>query len=375
MTSHCQTDNHVRMGKVARDSNMELLRIVSMFLIVLHHSTVHGYRMEECFMSDLFSFAGGVGVNCFVFISGYYMVRSRISINKMLKLWLTVLTYSLGLYLLLQSCLPSELLPESARLSWCLFPFRSNHYWFVSAYMGLMLISPFLNHYLLTLKQREMLLFVSALVLLLLVLPVNAGNWSGFLLRFVMLYSLAAYVRLHGERLVALPRRTWFAWASLFIVLIVSAACVKWCSGSAPHAVLERVLVRFYAKDSIAAFALSVCLFMGFASYRIGCIRWVNLLSACTFGVYLIHEHMMVRPLLWNGVFHVSEKTDFAWETVMYCSGISVLVYMLCSFMEWLRLQTLGRLYDWLAPRAILPVLHALWGCGRVLFDKLARLC
>ena len=86
-----------------RQSNIELLRIVSMFLVVAHHYVVNSG------VNELFDFSkpvsantlflqwwgmwGKTAINAFVLITGYFMCRSRLTIRKMLKLYLEVQFY------------------------------------------------------------------------------------------------------------------------------------------------------------------------------------------------------------------------------------------------------------------------------------------
>ena len=61
-----------------RNSSFELLRIISMLLIVAHHFVVHGnFDLISSFSKNVFflqslSMFGKFGVNLFVLISGYF---------------------------------------------------------------------------------------------------------------------------------------------------------------------------------------------------------------------------------------------------------------------------------------------------------------
>ncbi len=70
-----------------RSSNIELLRIASMFMIILFHFSVHGAWPESGPLAsdvavEMLSFGGKLGVNCFVLITGYFMVRSQLKIGR-----------------------------------------------------------------------------------------------------------------------------------------------------------------------------------------------------------------------------------------------------------------------------------------------------
>lgn len=90
-----------------RNSNIEILRIISMFLIVLHHYAVHGLGTTELklayllnrYVATILSLGGKLGVTIFVLISGYYMCKSKITLKKLLILALEVFFYSSLIYI------------------------------------------------------------------------------------------------------------------------------------------------------------------------------------------------------------------------------------------------------------------------------------
>lgn len=88
-------------GKV-RNSNIELLRIVSMLMIVILHFLMHGQILKWSafgskeyaiyWMIEAFVF---VSVNAFVLISGYFLCLSEFKVSRLIKIWFQVLFYSI----------------------------------------------------------------------------------------------------------------------------------------------------------------------------------------------------------------------------------------------------------------------------------------
>ncbi|EOU1923475.1 hypothetical protein DMN38_09310, partial [Clostridium perfringens] len=90
------------MIKIKRESNFELLRIISMFMIVVLHVLNHGgiYKSTNIYSNDfiivnLIESLSIVGVNCFVLISGYFGINSRFSFRKCMKIYIQVIFYSI----------------------------------------------------------------------------------------------------------------------------------------------------------------------------------------------------------------------------------------------------------------------------------------
>ena len=131
-----------------RDSNIELLRIVSMMLIILFHFSVHGpWPADGVLATDVavgvLAFGGKLGVNCFVLITGYFMTRSSVRMASVARVVLETWFYSWGLLILFAVAQPE--LVTQARLEKAVLPLVSGEYWFITNFVALMVVSPFLN--------------------------------------------------------------------------------------------------------------------------------------------------------------------------------------------------------------------------------------
>lgn len=90
--------------KVKRISNIELLRIIAMIMIIMHHFALHGCSQLQrgytfnTVVIDVFILGGKVGVDLFILISGYFMVDSKITMRKILKFVGQVWFYSISIF-------------------------------------------------------------------------------------------------------------------------------------------------------------------------------------------------------------------------------------------------------------------------------------
>ena len=116
-----QTENLT--AKAPRQSNIELLRIVAMIMIIAHHFSFHGgFKFSSDtitatrFWVQFLLIGGKIGVNIFMLISGYFLVSARsLKTNKVLKLWLQIFTYSVGINFF-------SLAEKSVLISLCSYP-------------------------------------------------------------------------------------------------------------------------------------------------------------------------------------------------------------------------------------------------------------
>ena len=81
-------ENSIKLRRV-RSSNIELLRILAMLMIVAHHYVVNSGLINSIenqtiheirdYILLLIGWGGKTGINCFVFITGWFMCKSQIS--------------------------------------------------------------------------------------------------------------------------------------------------------------------------------------------------------------------------------------------------------------------------------------------------------
>lgn len=142
--------------KKVRKSNFELLRILAMFLIVLFHGFTHinvssSLNPEyDTFSSNqlicfIFGSWGSLGVGLFFLISAHFTVgHSKFNAKKIFKLILMTIFWSLVLGLLFEHSGIMQI--TKATIKGVLAPFLGS-YWFITAYILLYIISPFLDIY------------------------------------------------------------------------------------------------------------------------------------------------------------------------------------------------------------------------------------
>lgn len=221
----------------ARDAHLDLLRIVSMLLIILLHSIDHSGVLEQAdsssgamyFYVRFLYAAAQVCVNCYVMLSGYYLVESRFRLQKLVALWMEVAFYSFTFKALFMLTGQSALSPVS--LLACFFPIVTGRYWFITIYVGMYAIFPFLNRLIHAMKKTEhaalnLCLFV-LLSLWVSIHPAIAGMNSGGgwgLTWFVALYLAAAWLRLYYKP--SYKAGLWFAVALIIPLIMAGAAAV-----------------------------------------------------------------------------------------------------------------------------------------------------
>jgi len=89
-------------GALTRSSNLELYRILVMLMIIASHYVsnsglkpimLRNPQANSTLFLTVFGFGGKVGINCFTFITGYFMSKSELTARKYCKLLFEVLFY------------------------------------------------------------------------------------------------------------------------------------------------------------------------------------------------------------------------------------------------------------------------------------------
>lgn len=336
-----------------RNSNLELMRVLAIVLIVMHHYicysgfTIPATMRDRLVISGFFAF-GKMGVDFFVVISGYYMVESRYTLRKFLKLWGQVWLYSVGIYLLCALLLCPQSTPlsfESLRSAF--FPLSYGTYWFPTTFVCLMLTSPILNELLHRLPRERLRLLIAVLFLLGSFLPTvaRASNQLSSYGRFILFYLLAGYVRLYPRG--GKPGRHLLLALGLWLFLLLRGTV---------HGIFEEI----YSPVTIA---ISVELLIFFAESKPRHSRVINWLGAGSFGVYLFHENPFFRSYLWKTLFHGADW--YGSGRLLGYSTVCCLCVLLMGFaVDWVRRLTLERLWMAAVDRVLLSRGRALLRFG-----------
>ena len=335
------------MSKV-RESNLELLRIVAMLLIVMHHLIAHGmrnvgylpYPLEEICLDKQIPFIAlnaftVIAVNCYVLISGYFGINP--TWKKLWNLFAICAFYSVGHYLVY------ALLNDTFSIKtfvYSFLPFSHNQgLWFVTCYIGLFLISPLLNaavSYLNEKKKTEWFKVLGGLAIITFYFGYlwrTELNHNGYnLLNFIFLYMIGRYLNVKNKFIQKKYKGSYF-FISYFVCTLITASLGIFfllCKGTSDY-------LFYWAWRYNSPFVIlgAVSLFMFFNSLTIR-KKWINYIAASTFSVYLIHENMYFNILIYNHVYELSSGMNIV-TLIIYLMMIALIVFGGCIFIDFIR--------------------------------------
>ncbi len=295
------------MGKAKRQANFELLRICAMFMVVVLHwlsnsrsLPENGRPLDRIGVTAVFLEAFClVAVNVYVLISGYFLSEAQFAWRRVMTVICQTLFYTILIPPALALCgiLPLSELTDVYRLQKGVFPVQSGHYWFVSAYVVMCLLSPFLNEGIKHLEKKRLQQLIMALLFFFSIgktfVPLQfATDRYGYDFGwFCVVYLIGGYVRRYGIGFFRNGRRGFCVYAGAALLSGMAEIVLTVLSGRFSG-------LSYYASvpfhyNYLLCIAGAVGLFYGFSYVRLPegafsrLVRWV---SPAVFGVYLIHE-------------------------------------------------------------------------------------
>lgn len=334
--------------KPKRLMNVELLRTLSMFFIVCNHFLGHCLNLQDYDMTDsnrfvLWFFRGVcyMGTNLFILISAYFQSKSRFKAKSLLLLIAQVLFYSILLYLISVLCGITHF--SYISLTKVLFPILSSSYWFVTCYVGLYLLSPYLNRFITIFTQRQYRSLLIILFVFFSVVPnvfydstwLNWGGSSG-IVWFVFLYLIAGYIRqyINVEDIAMkklLPVLVVFLFLPLFSKIVIANLSLYFTGKVIGSSI-------FFVKNSVILLPMSILFFMVFMKIKITGRtneKIIEFIASSMFAVYLISENMFLREYLWDYCRCIVERCPTM--IPLYVVAIPMLIMVICILIDQVR--------------------------------------
>ena len=341
-----------------RNSSIELLRIISIVgVVILHYNNINwgrgfNYVNENSINSNamhLLECISIVSVNVFILISGYFLIKSeKRSLVKPIRLIVQVIFFVTTFYVI-------TIIKDKSVFSISgLIRIIPSTLWYLSVYIALYLVSPFINKLLNSISNENRKLLLLLMFILFSVEPTlvdllnsvsgESYNYLSFIslmgsdagysiVNFILVYIIGALIRQNEESLIQIRviRLILYYLLSLlmnFLFYLLIGDCAL--NYSNPLVVIQSALV-----------------FMIALRIRMKNNRIINLLSKAAFTAYIIHvfffdyfdiQAYVNRPLL------IYLSHTFATALIIY--AVSWILYMIYSCIEAPVLKVLNKISD-----------------------------
>ena len=318
-------------NKSLRDSNIELMRILAMFMIIVYHIVLHcvnvqladvasverlgnGWFNNPVFYKELMFLAllmpfGLVGNALFIIISGYFLADREIDMLKISKKLLSQLLFAAVTLVLVSAAFIRQTAanPITDNLfSYIRIQYFNKMSWFVGYYFIIMLLAfMFLNSFLSKLDRKKYLGFLFT------ILAISQLGWSGGLLDDlakglrtvvigIFLYALGGYIRKYNP----------FGKVRGYVLILVIILANSLVGISYYNTTIGKIQSYYYNMNlpgavetdfvqsipkfdnySFIVVIIGICLFELFRRIKLPKIRLINWLAQATFMVYLLHDN------------------------------------------------------------------------------------
>lgn len=343
------------MKKNLTQDNLNLLKVISMFLIVVWHCIIHGNVLGNvhnsllniAIYSGLFLII--IHVNCFIIITGYFQHKSKFKFNKLLRLYIEVVFYSIVIYLI-TSVLKNEAITIQG-ITNNFLPTVLTKYWFMNCYILLYIFSDYLNIIISKVSKQEAQKGLIILFTIFSIFPFifgerYIGNNGYTLVQFILMYFIGAYLyeyplKKHKYFEKKSNKQYLITMIIVFIVLGFSNNIINIIAEKLIHkeqflkSVGELILVTKYSYARPLVVLQSIAFFEIFNSIKFK-NNFVTKLAPILLGTYLITENEYIRPILYKYLLPKSGHiTSFSF--IFKLIGYSICVFVICLLIDYLR--------------------------------------
>lgn len=374
-----QQHNHPK----ERMANLELLRVVAMLLIVSAHFLGKGgwlTELTEVSVPRMGYIAWAIealaieSLNAYMLLSGYFLIESSFKVKRLLQLFLQVWFYSvvLGMIAAAFGYLPEEGFSIYYLATLCL-PISTNHYWFMTAYFLIYLLAPLLANGVKRLTKRQfqilllLLLFLCCIIKSIVPIPLSTDMQGNDAVWYLCVFLVAAYIRMYGITFFQNARRSFGVYLISGAGIFIFAFLLRFLYLQTGK--LSNMLTVSYNHNHVLAFLASIALFYFFYHLKIkrgAFSRFVCRIAPYTLGVYLWHEHIVIR-YEWPGwIYAIAGKPGNSIMLVLYTLFAVVLVFVVGILLDVLR-SFLFRMMHWLLSHVGVYRRLCLWLDGLVI--------
>lgn len=357
--------------KRERNYGIDLLRIVSMLMVVVLHVLGQGGVLKSSEPLSLgysvawfLEIAAYCAVNCYALISGYVGVNGRFKYSNIAYMWLQV-----AFYTVLISAVFAKLTPEVTKMDIlkAFFPVSTSFYWYFTAYFAIFFFTPIFNRALNALTAKQMYALAIAIIILFSVIPsikktdpfFEKNGYSALWL--ALLYILGGIM---NKCRIIEKVKGYVAVLGYFAVIGITWA-QKYFIEKHNMSVIdgEKLKVTLVSYVSPTILFAGIFLLIAFSKIKVAKIpqKLIAFFAPLSFSVYLIHVHKHVWKFIMKDRF-VEYAEYGVFKLVLAVLGSALAIYLFCSLVDFVR----DRLFKLLKVRETLvkienKLLGSLW--------------
>lgn len=348
------------MNSNVRKSNFELMRIVSMFMIVFWHIIIHGHVLENCqresikILFNIIEFICVVHVNSFVLCTGYFQSNSSFKMSSVIKNIILCIFYSIVIILVFSLIYGNYNYMNILKV---LYTLGFGEYWFMTDYIILYCLSPFINKYIKSLNKKEFkkLLLVLFILFSMMQYISTISYLSNSLYNFIFLYFIGAYLREYPLKKSFLFEKKSISFYRL-VLLIVFIICVIYNFSTVYVAkninsfsnvfslIFTPIVDQSLQYSNPIVIIQTICYFCFFETLNLNS-KFINNISKLTIGIYLISDNHLMRFNIYK-LLKIDNGSIISYKYIIYTLFVAIFIYVVCAIIEWIRQNIFKFIYN-----------------------------
>ncbi len=330
-------------GKVVRNNNIDLLKFLCMIGVVLVHLTGQGglveYPNNNFFSYNIYLLINNIlrnSLNVFCIITGYlYISKINIKFKNIINVLSNIVFYSfiivfifyflnlfnirnLGFMYLINS----------------LFPSRIGRYWFITCYILLFFMIPFINHFINSISKKTFKILLIILFIMFCIIPeflcydffrLNYG-YSPFWL--IYLYMIGAYIKIYGINLNIKTKCL-----GLLLSVIINCLIVFFTKNYLSNSNMFYNLGEYFTSPFMVI--SSVLIFDVICHINIK-DNFISKLGKYSLAVYIIHCHRLIYDwVIKNNLINIKPYNIII--ELLLLLLIACAIYLICTIIDIIR--------------------------------------
>lgn len=332
-------------AKNNRNPGIDLLRALAMFLVILWHFVGQGGLLAHAEPGStkywILSFVQILTcccVNLYGLTTGYVMWNKPFRLSRVTKLWVTTVFWSVSV-----SCVFFALAPESRTIPEMVsmfLPILRGRYWFFTAYVVVMLLSPVLNLVIRSLTKGQFHLLLAVLFLLFGVIPVGSLGYDVMRIStghhfswIIVLYIIGGYL----SRFVNMDSKSSVFWLLGYFGFALVHLLFMFAVTAVGLGAFGNLLLTYPSPLIVGE---AICLFLYFRN--LGTVisadsiagKVIRFTVPGVYSVYVLHVHPLVY---WNAEIIALFRAWDSWNILSVCVamiGTAAALFAVCICLD-----------------------------------------
>lgn len=337
----------IKICESGRNYGFDILRCLSMLGIIgLHIMNAGGVKQNYTFGTidsigiEFIYILLLSSVNVFAMLSGYlYAKKASFTYARILQLILTCAFYCFIITGVFWILCPDIFMSLGTYIIG-LFPPIFGKYWYIVCYVFVFFMMPYINKLLQQLSKRE---FKSLLIVLwgLLSLIPTFGLYDYFRTDFgyspwwlMACYIGGAYLRLYDIKIRRTKIIFFFSLLGTVALWVLISSVEERVFGSTS---VRTILFEEYTSPFVVWIAIMLVLIFRDIHVKESLNKFIIWISACTFGVYIIHAHPLVMQELISDNFGFLAEYPLVFCVISFM-GVCIGIFAICTIIESVRM-------------------------------------